>query len=704
MNHSSRHLWIRGGSRSERQALIRSLFLPPAIVPNLDAHRRLGGPYTAAGSIARALAPAVVDTDPDLIRRYDIELLSVAPELSTIVPNSRQTLTSMAIPKEGTRFYARLRTRRIANGLVEFVRDSLPEGEPRCLVVDNVEHADPTDLEFLAALVRRIDPARLTIVICTGHADPPDAEMFSVLATHAETDRLGPSSLDQSVAAHPAGSSLDRRQRDAWAYVATECTADEARSRRAYEALSPGERAELHDRRAAELAELDSHSWRLGAIPFHLERGTDPAGAGAQALYAAQHYCLGVGFYSAVVDYGYRALEIIDARLQPGMWWMVTVELTQALSILSRTRQAEQLYDQARLLSTDPTVHMAAAYATAMLYTRPKDPEGRDEEKAKSWLNSAIATASLLADPSERAFQSALYQNGLALVEVNLGEPADALRLVNECIDRLDRELPEDDHRLHKSVLQNNRARVLASLGRLDEALADYEVVIREDPNHAEHYLERGNILRRLDRTDEAFADYATAIRLSPPFPEIYYDRGDLRLATDDIAGALADFSYVLDLDPDFVDAYVNRAGLYLQAGQLDEAGQDAAAGLRRDPVNPRLWVVAGYVHLAHQEYPEAAAAFEHALAGEPGLIAALSGRAQLAHQTGRFDDAIADLGRAVALDPADAALRYNRAFALQSAGRWDEALGDLAVAADLAPDDPQISAARDLCLQRVAA
>jgi tetratricopeptide (TPR) repeat protein len=704
MHQSPRHLWIRGGLRSEREALIRSLFLPQEIVPTVDAHRRLRGPYTAGGTMARALAPAVLESDPDLVRRYDIELLSVAPDLSPIVPNSRQTLTSMAIPMERTRFYARLRTRRIANGLVEFVRDSLPDGEPRSLIVENVEHADPTDLEFLAALVRRVDPARLTIVICTGHADPPDVEILSVLATYAQTDRLGASGRDQSASAHPAGSSVDRRQRDAWTYVATDCTDDNPRRRLAYDALSPGERAQLHDRRAAELAQLDCQSWRLGAIPFHLERGTDPAGAGVQALYSAQDYCLCLGFYPAVVDYGFRALEIIDPKQQPDLWWMVTIELTLALSILSRTRQAEQLYDRARLLSTDPTVHMAAAYSTAMLYTRHNDPEDRDEEKAKAWLNAAIATASLIADPSERAFQSAFYQNGLALVEVNLGEPADALRLVNQCIDRLDRELREDEHRLHKSVLKNNRARVLASLGRLDEALADYAVVIQEDPNHAEHYLERGNILRRLDRPDEAFADYATAMRLSPPFPEIYYNRGDLRVATGDIAGALADFSYVVDLDPDFVDAYVNRAGLYLQAGDLEEAGRDAAAGLRRDPVNPHLWVVAGYVHLAHQEYPGAAAAFEHALAAEPEMIAALSGRAQLAHETGRFDAAINDLSRAVALDPTDAALRYNRAFAFQSAGRWDDALSDLDVAAELAPDDPEVDAARELCLEKVAA
>ena len=77
---------------------------------------------------------------------------------------------------------------------------------------------------------------------------------------------------------------------------------------------------------------------------------------------------------------------------------------------------------------------MAAAYSTAMLYTRHNVPAERDQAQAKAWLNSAIATASLIADPSDRAFQGAFYRNGLALVEMNLGSPAEALRLVDECI------------------------------------------------------------------------------------------------------------------------------------------------------------------------------------------------------------------------------------------------------------------------------
>jgi tetratricopeptide (TPR) repeat protein len=696
--HADTHYWIRGGRKADREAAVAALDLPPWLLPTVDAHRRLRGPFTAAGTIVRALVPVVLDVAPDMVRRYDIELLSAAPELNAIVPGSRETLTSMAIPKERTRFYARLRTRRISNGLVEFIRDSLPAGERRTLVVENVEEAESTDAEFLAALMRRIDPSRLTVVLCTSETDvlPPDLD--SIVKARADV-RPVVGAAAEPVTGLAVPGSPDELIDLAWEHIRTECIRGDTRLRQAYEAIDELTRARLHDRRAAELAARKEQSLGLGAIPFHLERGSDPRHAGAKALYDASDYCLVIGFYSAVVEYGYRGIALVDWREDEDFWWMFAIELGLALSILSRTDEAEALYDQARLVSTKPTVHMAAAYSTAMLYTRHNDPEDRNDEIAKAWLNSAIAIASLIADKSDRAFQSAFYKNGLALVEVNLGQPSEALRLVDECIRDLDRELTPEEHRLHRSVLKNNRARVYTMLGRLDEALADYDVVIAADPNHAEHYLERGNILRRLGRNDEALADYQRAISLSPPFPEIHYNRADLRVVMEDLDGAMADFSYTLDLDPEFVDAYVNRAGLYLELEDLDAARADAEAGLALDGENPFLHAVVAQVHSAHGEPEAARAAFDRALAGDPDLVSALSGRAALAFEVGDVDTAIADLSRAVERDGGDPALLYNRALAYQRAGRWREAYADLEAATRLDPDDPDIGLAMSRCL-----
>ena len=686
----NQHQWLHGGTRSDRRAAVRELPLPPALLSTVDAHRRLRGPFTAAGTIFRAIVPEALDRLPELARRYDIELLSAAPELRAVLSCSRETLNSVAIPVERTRFYAQLRTIRLGHGLVEYLRDSLPADQPRTLVVENVEHADPTDAEFLAVLLRRIDPNRL-VVVCTGSARPDHSLLADALDTYARATAVQPAEVEA-----PAGD-LAR------AYVDGECLSDEPALVAAYRALPDDERAALHERRAAELAERDEQSLRLGAIPFHLERGADPTGAGAAALHAAQDYCVCLGFYDATIELGQRCTALVDPAADPKTWWLSTAKTGLSLAITGRSDEAEPLYDEARFVSTAPAVHMTAAYCTGMLYTRHYEDAKKNSRLAKSWCNNAIAIASQHEDPIERAFLTAFNKNGLALVEVNLGDLNEALRLVTECIDDLDRLLEPDEHRPHRSVLKNNRGRVYSGLGRLDEALADYAVAIDSDPNHPEHYLERGGLYRRLGRVDDAFADYATAIRLSPPFPELHYNRADLRAAVGDMDGALADFSYVIELDPEFVDAYGNRAALRLESGDLAGARADVDAGLALEPDNPHLLVTLGQLHAELKEFPAAGEAFDRAVTIDPDLITALSGRAALAYELGQLDQAISDLRHAVELQPDDPALRYNRAFAYQDSGRWADALDDLDIAAKLAPDDADILTARAACLAKVA-
>ena len=96
------HRWVRGGSSRDRAAALTGLGPAPMLLPVVNADQVLRGPYTAAGSIARALTPGVLARTEALVRRYDIELLTCAPELAAIVPNSRQTLTSRARRPERT--------------------------------------------------------------------------------------------------------------------------------------------------------------------------------------------------------------------------------------------------------------------------------------------------------------------------------------------------------------------------------------------------------------------------------------------------------------------------------------------------------------------------------------------------------------------------------------------------------------------------
>ena len=94
-----------------------------------------------------------------MVAAHEIELRCVTPELRDRIPATRETLTSLAVPAERTRFYSRLRTLRIAHGLTEFLRDyAAAIGEPRSIVIDHLDDADQTDQELVSVLLRRIDP------------------------------------------------------------------------------------------------------------------------------------------------------------------------------------------------------------------------------------------------------------------------------------------------------------------------------------------------------------------------------------------------------------------------------------------------------------------------------------------------------------------------------------------------------------------
>src|SRR4029079_7725186 len=123
----TRHLWIPAPSADPELPLLA----------RVDAHRGLRGPYTAAGSLVRALAPV-----PELLARHDVEVLTVAPELRGKVTCTRETLTSMAPPEERTRFYPPARTQRIAHGLTELLRDFVGAGPRRALVIERADEAD----------------------------------------------------------------------------------------------------------------------------------------------------------------------------------------------------------------------------------------------------------------------------------------------------------------------------------------------------------------------------------------------------------------------------------------------------------------------------------------------------------------------------------------------------------------------------------
>jgi tetratricopeptide (TPR) repeat protein len=667
MNESPRHLWVLSPATPSTGTLTSVHDLPP-VLASARAHRRLRGPYTAAGEVVRQVTPALLERGHELLDRHDVELLAVAPELIGRLACRRAPLASQVAPADRTRFHPGGRTTRLAHGLVEFLGGLLrEEGRPASLVVTDADDADMTDVEWLGIMLRRMDPRTCRIVVHTRGTELPEP-LGGALQRFADRHVLPQ---------EPTAPWEDADQAAlAAAHVAGDCLSRDPALIAAYEATAPTTRAALHDARADELQTGNQASLGLGAIPYHRERGSDPTGAGAQALLGAIEHCVLEGFYDAVVELAPRCFAVLDWRTRVSDCWLVTAKVTTALTALERPEAVETYYDQACAATTDPSVHLQSAYGRAMLYTRFYADSRRNHPKAKSWVNTAISISALLPDEQRRAFNLTFNENGLALVEMHLGDLAEALRLVEAGMARLDAQADVSLHRQHRSVLAYNRAQLLTATGRWEAALEAYGAVIAEDPHHSEYYFERASLLRRLGRLAEAMRDYETAIQESPPYPEPHFNRADLAAQIGDVATAMAEFSYVLELDPTFVDAFARRAALRLQVGDAGGAADDLAAALQMRPEHAPLHCLAGLVALEQGDAEAAEVAFDRSLELDPGLPEALANRAVLRFERGDVGAAITDLTDALQIAD-DPAIRENRALAYEAAGRFAEAVAD---------------------------
>lgn len=645
----------------------------------VTCHRRLRGPYTGGGTLLRRIVPELLASDPEPVLARATNLVAVCPELAALLPLPEKTLTEAAGPYERTRFYAATRTERLVHGVTELLlvwaRTCHPEGA--VVAFTDVEHADNTDRELIRVMLRRCDPAVLTVVVEAGEQvdDPRLADALDTYTSRAaRRERPRP-------APEPG---CDAAQ---W-YIDRDCVDEDPAALRAYAELSPQERASRHTARAEALAALGEPSLHYGAIAYHREHGTDPAGVGAEAMLFATTRCLELGYYHASMDLALRGRRMVTAQTNPSVYWNLTTKVAACLSYLGPAEEAARYLGELRT-SLSAEMHMRSAYMTAMLYTRYLPKGDQDHETALEWSNVSIVIADNYPKPERRAFNGAFMRNGRALVEMHRGRLQDALDLVNEAIGMTDTHLGDEEQLLHRSVLRHNRAQVLSAMGD-PAAIADFDAVIRQDPNYGEYYFDRATARRNAGLYAEALEDYATAIRLNPPFHEAHYNRADLLRELGDEEGALRDLDYALELEPDHLDSLINRADLLLSMGRGPDARADVEHGLKLDPGNARLLAARGALLAEAGEDEAAGEAYGAALEADRTLVAAWANRAVLAYGNGRVEQAVADLTEAIGLTD-EPSLRANRALAYQDLGRHREALGDLDAALAAGAEDPDL-------------
>jgi len=124
----------------------------------------------------------------------------------------------------------------------------------------------------------------------------------------------------------------------------------------------------------------------------------------------------------------------------------------------------------------------------------------------------------------------------------------------------------------------NSKALALWKKGKFnkpDQAAALLGKVIKQHPDFAPAYNNRGNAYRDLRQYAKAIQDYNRAISLDPKFAKAFNNRGNVYFDQKNYQMAIRDYNQSVSANPNYKLAYMNRGLAYHQLKQNNLACKD---------------------------------------------------------------------------------------------------------------------------------
>lgn len=275
----------------------------------------------------------------------------------------------------------------------------------------------------------------------------------------------------------------------------------------------------------------------------------------------------------------------------------------------------------------------------------------------------------------------------------------------------------------------------------VDHAIADFNEVIRRNPQHLKAFLERGAAYRVKRQYERALADFNHVIELNSNYTEAYNTRGwyyrernpelagadfnkaltlsnqaieqkidlaeNLNRRAEAYAGkdendrALDDLNQAINLKPENIEAHANRATVYYNKGDIDRAIELFDETLKREPDYQAVIVTRGYAHNAKNQHALAIADFTRALSLYPQDADAYNMRGVAYHNSGDVGSAIVNYSEAIRLQSDHPIAYLNRGAAYSDRSEYDLAIADYSRAIEITPKNTHAYAKR--CIAYVA-
>lgn len=146
----------------------------------------------------------------------------------------------------------------------------------------------------------------------------------------------------------------------------------------------------------------------------------------------------------------------------------------------------------------------------------------------------------------------------LGMVRMQMNDPAGGAELMQMAI----------QYAPDRLLYYLNYGNALVSLGRLEDALRQYEHILSQDPHHAQAMNNAGNALKQLYRLDESASYFRKAIETKPDYMEAYSNYAGTLDLMGKVDEALAMLGKAIELNPFYAQAYFNYATICMRINQ----------------------------------------------------------------------------------------------------------------------------------------
>jgi protein O-GlcNAc transferase len=224
--------------------------------------------------------------------------------------------------------------------------------------------------------------------------------------------------------------------------------------------------------------------------------------------------------------------------------------------------------------------------------------------------------------------------------------------------------------------------------GRLPEAEALYQQILRQCPDHAEALHGLGMLEYQSGRPEISAQLIRRAVAADPHQASYHANLAVALAALQKYPEAIAEFRQALILKPDYPLAQHQLANVLRAGAQLDEAIEAYRAALQSDPDHPEARYNLGAALRLRARPAEAVVEFRKAIALRPDFAAAYNNLGIALLEIGQIDAAAQEFRRAISLDPEIAESHANLNHALQLLGQFAESVAVSRQLVQLRPQD----------------